>query len=1097
MLGGSERYSLGEKESKESCAKKCTAFAQSGCCEFRSAGTCIFKVDGFSIGSPVHNAAQTLMCRPAAVSLLESSAETADNSTHEVGVGRVPADTEKEVSKEWDKVSLSDFNFNKDCGEFGLNAFGWKDSNRNRKLEIFGKCAAAATVGEPVTRVAKIAGEFDVMFETKADWPMSGEATFKLTFESAAGGRREWRQKIALKAGMTLRLPVKYDGPFKKVNIYHESVPGLAVYFKFKADGREIPNLGLAASTMVPALGIAGQTISVFGNRLQFELAAARIECGKGQALTSLKLEGDKFVYKCSYMAGMGACVMGQTEQVETSSGNFDALRYHSATCPSGEVLQSLITEESTGGAWMRIRYFCCQLGGLPIALLPTGQFATTIGERKAFKEYEGIYCPSKRDASGRLTFQRATTFQNVQGTAMSLTYNRDETKWCINDLCIDSLVAHPLELQNQPDSVWQITPFNDFDGVFSDEPPPPHGPPAPRKKPALIVFGATQPEYAAECRDEVTPGQEGFDLDKMNKEGMALPEGNPCRLLAGGWEEGEGIGTSYWTTHAYASGSSVESGAGTTYDSVRGCGDREISRDLKAANWDWNTNLEGLALDKGLSIADMVCGVLPDVEVAPLGIGAEMNIGEMCSTIVDVIGDVAGFGLEQDMIWKGWGMEKDDNADCNSMQHGFSRIFCDLHCIRDAIKQGDKAILKSLEGAAMVMGQNTQLLLDYYSGTFEDTIITMQMEEQKKKEEEAKAMHLSFRDMFVEMGRTLQSGVTSTDPASKSTALRALDTFAARFSRSSSAQLGNASDLENRLLAEAEALRATVALSNTAKEKGNTAAMTAQRVASSLTHLQKVLKARQHVLGVYRTSAVEKKQRQRKLARSRAATAADAIDEVRSLAASSALVSMDKSWWSIRETLDSYLETAADQSTAYGTAFALLDGYTVGCTAGFNDLQKAYNHAQITEKAAHAQLRRTWHKVSEELGLLAAKIEDANVFAQLARLDASSVRLADVGTNKSLICSGSDADAMSAAVAALKTASKGGFVQQTVLQLRDVFSEVPMLVDRFKSGAMRSPDTAWTSKAWIRILNSFKAVEEGHKETAHEWLDRIRRTEC
>ncbi|CAK9016359.1 Uncharacterized protein SCF082_LOCUS13144 [Durusdinium trenchii] len=51
-----------------------------------------------------------------------------------------------------------------------------------------------------------------------------------------------------------------------------------------------------------------------------------------------------------------------------------------------------------------------------------------------------------------------------------------------------------------------------------------------------------------------------------------------------------------------------------------------------------------------------------------------------------------------------------------NPIQHGFARTFCDLHCIRDAVRKGDDAILRALEEAVEIIGKNTQLLLEHYA---------------------------------------------------------------------------------------------------------------------------------------------------------------------------------------------------------------------------------------------------------------------------------------------------------------------------------------------------------------------------------------------
>jgi hypothetical protein len=53
-----------------------------------------------------------------------------------------------------------------------------------------------------------------------------------------------------------------------------------------------------------------------------------------------------------------------------------------------------------------------------------------------------------------------------------------------------------------------------------------------------------------------------------------------------------------------------------------------------------------------------------------------------------------------------------------------FARIFCDMYCIKDAVKQGDQAILVNLENAVSVLNQNFDSLLEYYTGGIADKLI-------------------------------------------------------------------------------------------------------------------------------------------------------------------------------------------------------------------------------------------------------------------------------------------------------------------------------------------------------------------------------------
>ena len=46
-----------------------------------------------------------------------------------------------------------------------------------------------------------------------------------------------------------------------------------------------------------------------------------------------------------------------------------------------------------------------------------------------------------------------------------------------------------------------------------------------------LARFGATDPEYLPECKDESHPGTRKFKLEIMNSEAESLDDENPCKL--------------------------------------------------------------------------------------------------------------------------------------------------------------------------------------------------------------------------------------------------------------------------------------------------------------------------------------------------------------------------------------------------------------------------------------------------------------------------------------------------------------------------------------------------------------------------------------
>jgi hypothetical protein len=160
------------------------------------------------------------------------------------------------------------------------------------------------------------------------------------------------------------------------------------------------------------------------------------------------------------------------------------------------------------------------------------------------------------------------------------------------------------------------------------------------------------------------------------------------------------------------------------------------------------------------------------------MGLGVSFKQGDLCEGVMEKAQTLADFVNNQVLVERDWKMANKDNADCNSQQHGLSRIFCDLHCIRDAVKTGDQAILKSLEDAVRVVGENTNLLLEYYSGRLQDSVDSLK--ESMGSESsfvQVKHMRASLKSSFSEMKTMLSSSVSAW---SKPSLTRAIDSFAA-----------------------------------------------------------------------------------------------------------------------------------------------------------------------------------------------------------------------------------------------------------------------------------------------------------------------------
>ena len=52
--------------------------------------------------------------------------------------------------------------------------------------------------------------------------------------------------------------------------------------------------------------------------------------------------------------------------------------------------------------------------------------------------------------------------------------------------------------------------------------------------------------------------------------------------------------------------------------------------------------------------------------------------------------------------------------AACNPLQIGFARAFCDIHCVRDAVIRGDRAIIRNLELATKKTNSNLQKMVKW-----------------------------------------------------------------------------------------------------------------------------------------------------------------------------------------------------------------------------------------------------------------------------------------------------------------------------------------------------------------------------------------------
>eukprot|EP00928_Gymnodinium_smaydae_P020031 TRINITY_DN17730_c0_g1_i1.p1 TRINITY_DN17730_c0_g1~~TRINITY_DN17730_c0_g1_i1.p1 ORF type:complete len:819 (+),score=106.30 TRINITY_DN17730_c0_g1_i1:1-2457(+) len=800
-------------------------------------------------------------------------------------------------------------------------------------------------------------------------------------------------------------------------------------------------------------------------------LTRSVMTCPAGYVLSYLEKTEDVFNYKCSLVANLGACTPGLTPQVDASSESLEPLTGLVVSCDESHGLQSMVAETSSGGQWIKFRYTCCALGGVPTSIIPTmNTFSATLSA------WEGVYKPVERDSSGRLVFQQRSAFRFQAALDGVLSFDRDKGRWCIGRDCVESGTVHPLD-ETLSGPIWHIVPVTDFDMAATGA-----GVSKSKKPPKLIKFGASHPEYAEECKDDVTPGTDSFDSEKMFEVSQGLKAENPCAFVGGkipGEEGGDGQGN-WWTTNQLDG--DREFGAGDTYANTINCANREIARDLQMAKWARAHDGAAIGIDRGFSAADLLCEFIPEMEAAPMGMGLEFQPGNICKGIAFAAESAAVASndwkaVHHDMDF-GWA----DNMDCNSHQQGLARIFCDLHCIRDAIKAGDRAILKNLEDAVAVVGQNTQLLLEHYTGMVTDKLDEMSSSSSSASELQLKSMQQHVRGLFAEMKSFLTE--RPLDGSGSTTVRRALQQFVQQ-TRSPRTSNTN-TDLDTELLSldrRTKDLHSTVQFVSTHSDV-SLAYQTEQNVAEYAAQMTRLLQSQGHMLGVYSQSVETSKKLQTWIRSRYEASAMDVVKEVQDLQINLLLSDLDSSWWSLRSQFDAYLKAAHDQVAAYGEAVTSLTGYTSKCSVKFSDLKMHYTKVMKAEEHAHNVLRHTWASAVPLVGLLAAKVVDTGAFARLARADVSEA--AEKHSIVSALCNAENRT--EDALVMVRNVTGQGLFGQTLKQMRMVFLEMSMLKDRHAFGGLGNPgDLDTLGSAHARVEAEARAVHYALPELAQE----------
>jgi hypothetical protein len=478
-------------------------------------------------------------------------------------------------------------------------------------------------------------------------------------------------------------------------------------------------------------------------------------------------------------------------------------------------------------------------------------------------------------------------------------------------------------------------------------------------------------------------------------------------------------------------------------------------------------------------------CGLFPKWSVSPVGVGVSKLkvLGYICNMTMGLMFLVIKI---KKAFWEATEnklFEEGASRDCDSTTLGVMRAFCDIHCVRDAARQGDKAILTTLIDNFTILQTNFDMLLEYYAGTVSDALSLVSND--IKAESSSAAMmeralqereHLSAH--FAEMKKLLHGELRG---AGYQTAIRALRTFKERWAAPPGSRLpANATHVMGDLSSHVASLLHTIRSASSAPLSD--ADRVAQRSLSALGTARSSTKMKDDMLKTLRLAGRAGKRRQEQLALTSGSVAA-LSDEIRQLGTSALIMDFDRSWWTIREKLDTYFDAVEHQSAALSDVIEVMVDYTSTCTKELQHLKYAQENALRADDAAHIQLRNTWNTVEHELGLLASRMVDSHAFSRFARSDALAV---DLENNRSTICTGGLAG-LNAALAAVDIAWSDGLALQTQQQMRGVLADAQTLRGFFETEKLPVPKNDVLKQAYEQFTDGVQAWKNQRRDIALE----------
>lgn len=673
-----------------------------------------------------------------------------------------------------------------------------------------------------------------------------------------------------------------------------------------------------------------------------------------------------------------------------------------------------------------------------------------------------GEYYPTSLDDTGRYVYKFG---------GYELKMDNQTGKWCVGELGCSHLAGSVTPAGStmhgaQPLEVTEITDFDgqfDGSGVHIEKPKTDKKPmeiklpalPKPPKiqKPELANYDFKKTKYEGSCKSKETgkigTGDDAVDLwdeleyaedvkpYKMEFDKKDAPLNSPCAVV-----QAMTPPKSADLKHSFDKGM-LSGGEKMSYTEINDCNNRDIALGFDGIKDDHLQWWYDTGMDKVSGALDTMCGFVPKVNIDPFGFGITSDLSDICENWGTTI--LAGIDVPIQMfkMTRDFLDATDGNTDCDPLQTGTARVFCDVYCMRDAVIRGDATINHNLEEASTVIQKNMETLGKWTQKTTSaqagysvkvDSIHTQYLAGLIKQVYDILPASASLADieshsdmLLDEMAQFAKK--SASDVLSRTTADKALADFVA-----STEQFGDVlpnTTKANMFFDKVSTLHSVLKLAgdHSSKDAANSI------VKYNVKDMQKAIRRSINTLGVYQAQTMTSK----KMVRSWSVQRVASVDS---------LLELDTLWWRLRAKMDAFLDEDEKHLKAYERSLAALENYQQ-CSIGFSSLKPAWENSVRAREASHQHLRTTWTEVSNLMGEIAAIIADGDMVRTF---------IDDEGC-------------------------KSPLAHQTARQAQLALGGLRFLATRFKAGGLGQPDLGAADEASKRLQSAIASATAGCPE--------------